>query len=117
MEPTMEAGVEPAGEARAPFGPVVKIDGLLAAVGIVGLDEAVEGVVLVVGGVAAGVGIGGLVAVGVVLRAGDAAERRLGLGEVTEGVVGVGGGGLGGRGAGWDGLGHGDLLAEGVVSG
>ena len=41
MEPTMEAGVEPAGEARAPFGPVVKIDGLLAAVGIVGLDEAV----------------------------------------------------------------------------
>jgi transposase-like protein len=26
MEPTMEAGVEPAGEARAPLGPVVKID-------------------------------------------------------------------------------------------
>lgn len=26
MEPTMEAGVEPAGEARPPLGPVVKID-------------------------------------------------------------------------------------------
>jgi len=26
MEPTMEAGVEPAGEARSPLGPVVKID-------------------------------------------------------------------------------------------
>ena len=26
MEPTMEVGVEPVGEARAPLGPVVKID-------------------------------------------------------------------------------------------
>jgi hypothetical protein len=26
MEPTMEAGVEPAGEAGAPLGPVVQID-------------------------------------------------------------------------------------------
>jgi hypothetical protein len=26
MEPTMEAGVEPSGEARSPLGPVVKID-------------------------------------------------------------------------------------------
>jgi len=94
---------------------VVSLGGL-GSVGVVGLNEAVQGVVLVLGDVAASVGICDLVAVAVVGRACGAAKGRSGLRQVSELVVGV----VGGRGRaankrGGSGLDGGDLLAEGVV--
>ena len=84
--------------------------------GISGQDETVERVVLVGGGVSARIGIGDFVAFAVVGRAGDAAQRRGGLGEVAEGVVGVVGGGGGRAGVRVrQRLGHRELVAERVV--
>ena len=54
--------------------------------------QPVERVVLIRRDIAARIRVGGLVAIGVVGRAGGAAQRRRGLGQVAEGVVRVGGG-------------------------